>query len=349
MTPATPSGRHHGGGPPQLPNSVGPGAADPVPDPVTGEAPAQAKPPKDANIRAIDRNEILPPGMATFAKDLAASRDPATVYRTLKGRHLYQPNFYLEAARVLFANRQPELARRVLSNIVEARPGNASALRSYAYWLAEFGQPAEAEAALRAVSANDPAAWQVTLDRASFQAARGDTAAATRSLTAFFTKLPACASSSLAAMALTELNAALPVNEMPHLPNLPHDSRINYRQNLAADIRIVVTSTGDDDALMLSVREPGALGYSNHSDTSIFGGRIATAPNVREYMIRRAVPGTYQIHCDSTRPTTIRAVIHTHWGRPNHTCKVVTMLLGNPAGLNLGEVMFEFQEPGANP
>jgi len=199
------------------------------------------------------------------------------------------------------------------------------------------------------VSANDPAAWQVTLDRASFQAARGDTAAATRSLTAFFTKLPACASSSLAAMALTELNAALPVNEMPHLPNLPHDSRINYRQNLAADIRIVVTSTGDDDALMLSVREPGALGYSNHSDTSIFGGRIATAPNVREYMIRRAVPGTYQIHCDSTRPTTIRAVIHTHWGRPNHTCKVVTMLLGNPAGLNLGEVMFEFQEPGANP
>lgn len=64
---------------------------------------------------------------------------------------------------------------------------------------------------------------------------------------------------------------------------------------------------------------------------------------MREYMIRRAVPGIYQISCTSDHPATIRLVLHTRWGHPDQESKVVTLLLDSDRMQQVGEIEFEFQ------
>ena len=340
-TPATPSGTHRFS-PPQLPQQNNNGT--PQPDPVTSEASAPVRHPEPAtqdkiNVRAIVRNEFARPALAAFAKDITAGRDPAAAYRKLKGTQLYQSNFYLEAARVLFANRHPELGRRVLSNIVEARPGDTAALRAYAFWLAEFGQGVEAAEVLRAVSADDPSAWKLWRDRASIQAANGSVPAAVDSLMGVFDKLPEWGFCLHAAIALTELNALQATFKTPNLPHPLTGSNIDYRRNLAADIRIVATSTSDGNSLQLVVMEPG--GFEASSSITPYGGTITDPDGISEYMIRQAVPGIYQISC-SGEPAAVRVVIHRNWGRPDHTFKVVTLSLVAGKPQTIGEVDVEF-------
>jgi hypothetical protein len=304
----------------------------------------------------------VPPELADFARELAAGRDPAAAYRKLTGGFVYQSNFYVAAARILFAKQQVELGRRVLSNLIELRPGDVAALRSYGYWLAEFGQAPEADAVLGTISGDDPAAMQVVFDRASILATNGNNlAAATEVLSAFLSKLAAYESSgvspavqpefgslyrygNLAAAALVEFNAARRelANPAPH--PLAH-AKTNYRQNLANDIRVVVASTGGFDSLGLVVREAGAFESSNANSPSICGGRVTEAGRMQEYTIRHAVPGLYQISCVSDRPATVRAVIHKNWGRPDHTFKVVTLLLEAGKAQTLDEVEVGFQPP----
>ena len=353
-TPATPSvwRRSRHGGPPEMPSQAEP--ITPAPPPPPTESATRKPPPqprqieraaaKEATLRSIARDETAPPDLAAFAKDIAAGRDPAAAYRTLKGRRIYQPDFYLEAARILFAKHHVDLAQQVLSNLTESRPGDTSALRSYAYWLAEFGQAAEADAVLCAVPANDPLALPVLLDRASILATNDAAPPAADALVAFFGKLTTCPSGQLAAVALTEYNALRPALKQlkKTFQSHPlHDATGDYRQNLDADIRIVVTSSGDDDSLHLEVSEPGGFLCSIVASPSAYGGQITAPPNMREYMLRHAVPGTYQIRCVSDKPATIRAVIHHHWGRPDHTFKVVTMLLEAAKPRTIGEVVSE--------
>jgi hypothetical protein len=45
---------------------------------------------------------------------------------------------------------------------------------------------------------------------------------------------------------------------------------------------------------------------------------------VAEYMIRRAVPGKYNIECRTNTPTTVRLTIYKDWGRPNQTTRTLT-------------------------
>ena len=296
-------------------------------------------------LRPVERTAADPPDMTTFAKAIAAGQEPLAAYRSLKGKHVYPPKFYLEAARILYAKQHTALAHRVLSNLLESRPGDLATLRAFAYWLDEFGQTADADAVLRAVPVGDSADLQVLLDRASIQSTGGKLAAAADTLSDFLGKLESCQSGNLAAIALTDFNG---IDQSIGKPGRPHPlakEKTYFRQNLAADIRIVVTSTGGDDPLQLDVREPGGLACPPNESPSLHGGRITDSGAVREYMIRHAVPGIYQISCFSHKPTTVRAVIHTHWGRPNHTGKVVTLWLDGNQTHPVGEVAFEFQAP----
>ena len=361
VTPATPTGRRsRGNSPPQLPNRAGqpgevPAAASS--EIATGPRPTEAAAAQVANTAPAKTAPVpapAAPDLTAFASAVAAGRDPVAAYRKLTGAHIYQPDFYVAAARILFARQHVELARRVLSNLAEA--GDVATLRSYAYWLAEFGQVAEAAAVLGSVAGDDAATLQVVFDRASILATGGDQAAATDVLSAFLGKLAGYEVSdlavhpefgslyrygNLAAAALVEFNAARRGLAPPAPHPLAH-AKANYRQNLASDIRAVVASTGAYDSLRLSVREPGGFECSTAVELSTCGGRIATAGFMQEYTIRHAVPGTYQISCVASAPATVRAVIHKNWGRPNHTFKVVTLWLEAGKPQTLGEVEYEF-------
>ena len=351
-TPATPSGRSwRRYSPPGLPSQNSPASDVPPPPPPSASSEIPASPPRKTqattpaaaeSVRSEPPTQPVPPELAAFAKDVAAGHNPAAAYQTLKGGHIYQPDFYVEVARVLFANHQVDLARRVLSNLTELRPGDVATLRSYAYWLAEFGQAAEAAAVLGAVFGDDAAGVQVLLDRASILATSGDTATAADILSAFLERLSPCEAGRLSAVALTEFNGIYPILKAPARPHPLGRVREDYRRNLAADLRIVVSASAP---VSLYVVEVGDLPTPDPVGPSVgpCGEQIIAAGGMCEYLLRRAEPGTYHMMCSSDTPATVRAVIHKHWGRPEHTFKVVTLLLAGHQGQAIGDIDFEFQ------
>lgn len=298
-----------------------------------------------ATVKDADSAAASPPDFAAFEKALAAGLEPEAAYRKLKANHVYQDRFYLEAARLLFAKQQPALARRVLSNIVESRPGDLSAVRAYAFWLAEFGQADEAARVLGSLCEDGAASLPPRLDLASIQATRGNAADAASTLFPALSDIHSSQSGSLAALALTEYNALSRVSGQSSGAHLRWRTE-PYTKNLAADIRIVATSTGDGNSLRFQVHEPGGFECSNAASPSPFGGTISTSGGRREYMIRRAVPGTYQITCASDHPATVRLVLHTRWGHPDQQSKVVTLLLDSDRLQQVGEIEFEFRADG---
>lgn len=294
-------------------------------------------------VRELPRIEVDEVDFKSFESDLAAKVVPEAAYRKLKGGRLYQPKFYLESARILIAAGHPDLARRVLSNLVEWRPGDVGALREFAFWLAEFGQGGDAEAVLESISDDSPGAIEVRLDLASIRAVCGKPLEAAEALRPMLEEVRPNRSGSLAAIALTETNAFLEESgpERGAHPLASNDAR--YHRNLAADIRIVLSAAEGGAGLEFRIKEPGGFTSSAGNGPSAIGGYVTAAGGTREYMIRHAVPGIYQIICSSPVPTTVRCVIHTDWGRPGQRTRVVTVWVDRDKTLNLGEVRFEFR------
>ena len=300
----------------------------------------------DSTVGETDSPDARTPDFASFEKTLAAGVDPETAYRKLRSNNFYQDRFHIETARMLFAKQHSSLARRVLSNIVESRPDDLSAVRAYAFWLAEFGQTEEAALVLGPLCENGPATLPPRLDLASIQAISRNAAAAAKTLIPALKDIQSNKTGSLAAIALTEYNAlhrALGKTSAAH-PLSRHAE--SYVQNLAADIRIVATSTGDGNSLRFEVCEPGGAVCPGTGSASPFGGRVSASGGIREYMIRRAVPGVYRITCASDHPVTVRLVLHTRWGCPDQESKVVTLLLDSVKMQQVGEIEFEFQADG---
>jgi hypothetical protein len=331
MTPATPTGtppRIYS--PPPRPDRIGAGTARLRPRQIERRSESEAA------VQADDRAATASPDLTILAEAVAGGGDPGAAYRSLKGGRIYQPRFYLEAARILFAGQHAALGRRVLSNLVELRPGDYSALRGYAFWLAGFGQAADAEEVLGMLP-ND--GLLACMDLSSIRATHGDLAAAAAALSPPLVFVASGESGSLATIALTDFNA---LYHSLGKATPPHPIK-RYPQNLAADIRIVLTSTGDADSLDFKVTEPGGFACSAGATPSPCGGRVSASGGVREYMIRHAVPGVYQISCVSDHAATIRAVIHTDWGRPQQTTRVITLLLDADMPRQVAEVEHAFQ------
>jgi len=281
-------------------------------------------------------SEAAPAAMETFAKAIAAGNDAQAAYRKLKGNHVYQPRCDVDIARILFANHHAELGTRVLSNLVESQPRDVAALRSYAFWLAEFGQADAAEVVLGAMPEPDLLA---AMDVASIRATHRDLSGAAKAMYPPLQAAMAGDGGNLAVIALTKYNTLCRFLGDADMPRFDR-----YPQDLPSDIRVTLMSTGEDAALRFEVVEPGGYACSaKTSSPSPYGGRVTGSHGVREYLIRHAVPGIYQINGSSAQPATVRAVIHTHWGQKNQQTKVVTLWLDADRHTRIGEVDFEFQ------
>lgn len=291
---------------------------------------------------ASDDSRALSPELTEFQRIVASGGDPASAYRKLKDGKHYQTRFYVEAARILFAAKHVSLARRVLSNPVELQPGDLSAVRAHAFWLAEFNQAEEAEAVLKPLIEADPQALPPAMDLASLHAAKQDPAAAVDVLFAALKHIES-QNAELAAIALTDYNAHFRSLGKPAMPHPLAGADPKFRTNFDSDIRIAVTSTGDGRHLRFEVREPTGFVCSSAASPSPSGGWVTATDGHREYMIRHAVPGVYQITCASDQPATIRVVTHTRWGSPDQQSKVATALLDSTKSDHVGEVEFEFQ------
>lgn len=294
--------------------------------------------PADGAIRVARRVVVSAdlPEPAAFAKDLASGADPASAYRKHRGDMHRPPEFYIEAARILFRAGRDALGRRVLSNLAELSAGDAGARRAHAFWLAEFGRFEESERVLKDIHGDLRTKLLVELDLISVRKQHGD-AEAIDAGAPDLDELVELDEPPLASVALSEWNAlrhttedAVKVREEP------------FQSNLPVDLRVVLTSSDDAGDLRFEVEEPEGTKCSAYVSPSPTGGRVTGAAGVREYMVRHAVPGVYRISCASGRPTTVRAVIHTNWGRPVQTTRVVTLLLKTDRLRQVSEVEFEF-------
>lgn len=257
-----------------------------------------------------------------FTKQLAAGADPATAYRKQRGDVKRAPDFYIGAARILFSNKQAALAKQVLSNLAETRPGDVSALRSLAFWLAEFGKIQDAEMVLEGIQRGTDSDTLVAMDLASLRTSRG---AFREAFSGWLNPMESItAQGSLAAVALTDFNSLREKTTGSASPAPFPGYGTRYAQPLPADIRIVLTCADETAAPLFNVIEPGGFESGKEWPNTPSGGRVEESRGVAEYMIRRAVPGKYRIEVRTSAPTTVRLSIHQDWGRPNQTTRTLT-------------------------
>jgi hypothetical protein len=272
-------------------------------------------------IRVVDPAEAGMPDLAGFEAALKAGGDPVKAYLELKGGQLRPLRFYVEAARRLFAAGQDGVAMRVLSTIVERGEGSGASRRALAFWSMEFGKPAEAERVLKSIGV-EKGGCPVSFARAELAKDR-DRAAG------LF--MEGAIDGAIEEIGLSEVNGMAP----EWLPVLEA-----YAEDLSSDLRITVLSQFPDQVPEMEIVE--ATGEPLSQGVSPTGGRLTVGEGVAEYMIRRAVPGTYAVRISCKTDTTFRIAVHSNWGRENQKTLRMTRLVDGVGKETVAEVEFEF-------
>ena len=281
---------------------------------------------------------------AEFVTAVSNGGDSPTAYRKLVSEGSLPTSTYLEVARYLMAKNQAELAEQVLSNLMETEVFYLERIRSCILWLSEFGRTESARALLDDLMVLIPGAPLSDWEAAYLSGKEGDQAAVSELLSKIISAAPG-ANPTKAEIALTERNGLLARKQIPAAKaKLEVDGQWQEQlaRNLDADMRVVVTSSHPEFRFGLSVRDPSG---TICQDFSVAGGRLKIAPGMSEYMLRRALPGTYSVKCSSSVPMTVRVVFYQDWGRENETRKEVTVWLpGTREAIDLAEYEFQFQK-----
>jgi len=300
--------------------------------------------------------------------------DPATPYMAIlkaaqaKGRayesYLDQragygdsPAYYLDVAGWFAANGSQDMARRILSSILDLGLDDPALLRIVAFRLAEQGELDETVRLLDAVRDLRPEEPQSHRDLALALARRGedakrqsaDPAGAARDLTRAMALLRHVVMTDwdrfaeIEVVALEELNRLLavvdrldkPVRSAVTAPDL--DKRL--KKLLALDVRIVLGWDSDLTDIDLWVVEPtGEKAFFDHRLT-VIGGAVSKdftqGYGPEEYALRRVRPGAYVIQADYfgsqqqalTGSVTVKAEVYTNYGRPNEQRRDLTLRL----------------------
>lgn len=261
--------------------------------------------------------------IARLRRAAAAKRE--AIYLEERREHSREPGFYLETAGFFFAEKNPELALRILSNLAELQLDHPSLLRVLAHRLMEAERP---DLAL-------PVFERVLKLRPEEPQSRRDLALACAAV-----KQPQRAVDLLWSIVAETNNERFPDIEMIVLMELnaivancgqPLDlSRIDRRflRNLPSDLRIVLTWDRDACDIDLWVDDPtGERAIYNHPRTSQ-GGRMSRdftqGYGPEEFLLRRPKPGKYTIHLNyfgdgrqtDLGPVTAQVKVITGFGTP---------------------------------
>lgn len=251
-------------------------------------------------------------------------------------RHYNQPGFFLDCAD-LFAQRQEnQLALQILSNLAEFRLDDPALLRILAHRLEQIGQLTLSRVLFERVKSlrpEDPQSWR---DLALVEGRLGHLKRALE-LLAHVIERRWNRFDGIQLIALTEFNQLVPKARQAGLNHLPLDPR--FFQLLDPDVRIILTWDADDTDIDLHVVEPGGEEAFYGNSLTRHGGAVSRDMTLgfgpEEYMIRRALPGVYQIKAhyygtSSQRPlgpVTVQATVFTHFGRPDEKRQAFTLRL----------------------
>jgi len=289
---------------------------------------------------------ILPPvdthidqkALKQFEQQLTNNANPLVSYKKLKGKQPRTDAFYARAAKILQQHKHPKLAIQVLSNIKEEKPKNLITQRAFAYALGGIGRYDDSLAIFQSIQQSHPTDIQNRLDieRYRQRANLGSVPAYTPDYQKIIVEAmryqmtpsnaDAMIDPMLIAHTLTERNA--PKNHKTS----PTAIYLRFPHNLASDIRCVIYSSNPKVNVSFRIKEPNE-GATTRWRPSLLGGQIFSATGVQEYMLKRAMPGSYQFRCSSYYPVTIQVAIYTHWGTQQQVCQWRTIHL-NAKGPN---------------
>jgi Ca-activated chloride channel homolog len=291
-----------------------------------------------------------------------------SVYLTQREKFAESPAFYLDCAEHLARRGQTELAPRVLTNLAELRLEDPQLLRILAHRLAQTGYRNTAIHLFERIQKLRPEEPQSFRDLALVLADRGDehtTKGRTKEAVADYNRALALLHTvvlgkwdrfeEIETIALVEANRiiarakALPTSAAL---KVPFDSRLI--RNLDGDVRILLTWDTDQTDMDLWVTEPSGEKCDYSHNRTVIGGRMSKdftdGYGPEEYIVRRAIPGTYRIQTNYygsgqqrlTGGTTVQATVITHFGRPNEKRQYLTLRLNaSKETVEVGEITWK--------
>jgi len=284
--------------------------------------------------RVVAKVSVLPPNLRKagadalkkFRQNLEKGGNAEACFDDLMSAHAGSWWVCLEAARILRQHDKDALAIRILSDLANDESRHIHSRREYAWLLWQTGFRQSALDILRTLSRDNPrnVATRLDLIRCTrTQQTNADMASAYQRFIADAVDSAPGVDPQSVVFALTERNGWCHAVARPSKPTPPF---LSQTENLSADIRCVVYVSNPGSFVRLVMREP--LGWSAIvRNPSPIGGRFFSSYCIREYMLRRAVPGTYTLVCSAERPVTLQIALYTHWGTRRQTCRWTTVQL----------------------
>jgi Ca-activated chloride channel family protein len=358
--------------PPASPARLAQSARQPV---SATEADAQAVP--GGPVIAVTPWDPATPYLAAMR---AAGVDGAyDAYLEQRKAHGTSPAFFLDCADFFLRAGRTELALRALTAILELGLEDARLFRVAAHRLQQAGELELAIELFEKVRRLRPEEPQSLRDLALALSARGDAQprqgarlsdrASRDYLRAIELLYDIALGSWDARFPEIELTALMDLNRVAAL--LERDGRASerlakidprLRKLLDLDVRVVLTWDTDLTDMDLWVVEPsGEKCFYSHALTTI-GGMISKdftgGYGPEEYLVRRALPGTYEVKANYfgsraqslVGPTTVQATVITHFGRDSERRKALTLRLNEAKEVvDVGAVRFEAADEVGRP
>ncbi len=291
---------------------------------------------------------------------LQAIKDAQAIFKTtesgyneyLKQRKTYaaSPAFYFDCASYFFAQKAPELATRILSNLSELSIDDVAMLRVYAWRLREAGELDFAILILRKVAKLRPdeaISWRdlaLTLTMRAKKNMSADDAQEALELfhKAAFTPYERDDALWTAVIAIEEFNELAAWSKRqtwsgkaPVIPTVED----KFLRVLDTDLRIAMTWDADSTDIDMHVVEPSGeeVFYGNNRSQSggLVSHDVTTGYGPEEFLHKVAPKGTYKVstnyfasHQQSlVGPATITVTYFTNWGRPNQEMHTMSLRL----------------------
>ena len=280
--------------------------------------------------------------------------EPHQVYRVYldeRPGHLASTAFFLDAADVLIARGQGELAIRVLSNLAEMDLENRHILRILGHRLLQAEQPKLAVHVFRKVldlSPEEPQSYRdlglaLNADRQQQKAIDTLYEVVARP---WHNRFP-----DVELITLAELNAIVATARTPLDTSRIHPKLL---RNLPLDLRVVLTWDADNTDIDLWVTDPNGEKAYYGNRLTYQGGRMSLdftgGYGPEEFSLKRAKPGRYKVEAQYfgdrrqaiTGPTTLQVKLGSKFGTPEQQERLVTLRLsGHSEVVLVGEFEVE--------
>jgi Ca-activated chloride channel family protein len=265
--------------------------------------------------------------------------DAANAYRVYldeRPGQLASTAFFLDAADVLIAKNQKELAVRVLSNLAEMDLENRHILRILGYRLLQAGDSAAALPVFRKVLELSPEEPQSYRDLGLALAADGQLQKAIDTLYEVVVRPWHNRFPEIELITLAELNAIVATAGTKLDTSRIHPQLL---KNLPLDLRVVLTWDADNTDIDLWVTDPNGEKAYYGNRLTYQGGRMSQdftgGYGPEEFSLKRAKPGKYRIEAQYygdrrqavTGPTTLQVRLATKFGTAEQADRMITLRL----------------------